>query len=505
MGKNDYALIFQGQALEGFEVETVKETFTALMACEPEKTEILFSGRKMIFKRFDSYDEARYTAERLWRIGMAIEVLPVQKEDSPFPSPFDNQEESSDDWSLPVSPAATPVSEADETMPAIPVAPEKADTGTAGGGQGERRVPFVFSGNGSEFFRIWIVNVLLTILTLGIYSAWAKVRTLRYFYGNTSLDGSAFEYLANPLKILQGRIIVCAVLGFFSTISNFYPWAAWLYLPLVFILTPWVVRQSLRFRYHYTAWRGVRFSFAGDLWGAVKAFILWPGLPAIAIAIPLIGLGLLSSKGSSASTPAMVQTLMIPLAIIALLSLLAIPVSWHRKTHYIADNSCFGAAAFANNSTVGDFFKVFFIIAGNVVLIGLICGILGFLFGGRKSAATFVVVMLSYSVIWMFVWAMYKVRMTNLRIGKSKIEPHQLVSSYDIKSYLLLVCTNTLLIILTLGIFYPFAKVRTARYAAGHTEMVINGDLDGFVAERRSDVSALGGETAEFLDIDFGF
>jgi uncharacterized membrane protein YjgN (DUF898 family) len=41
-------------------------------------------------------------------------------------------------------------------------------------------MPFEFRGTGGEYFRIWIVNLLLTILTLGIYSAWAKVRQLRY-------------------------------------------------------------------------------------------------------------------------------------------------------------------------------------------------------------------------------------------------------------------------------------------------------------------------------------
>ena len=38
--------------------------------------------------------------------------------------------------------------------------------------------PVRFVGTGSEYFRIWIVNLLLTIVTLGIYSAWAKVRRL---------------------------------------------------------------------------------------------------------------------------------------------------------------------------------------------------------------------------------------------------------------------------------------------------------------------------------------
>jgi uncharacterized membrane protein YjgN (DUF898 family) len=36
-------------------------------------------------------------------------------------------------------------------------------------------VPFEFTGKAGEYFGIWIVNVSLTLLTLSIYSAWAKV------------------------------------------------------------------------------------------------------------------------------------------------------------------------------------------------------------------------------------------------------------------------------------------------------------------------------------------
>lgn len=71
--------------------------------------------------------------------------------------------------------------------------------------------PFVrakFTGSASEYFGIWIVNVLLTIVTIGIYSAWAKVRRNRYFYGNTVLLGRAFEYHATGKQIFLGRAIV---------------------------------------------------------------------------------------------------------------------------------------------------------------------------------------------------------------------------------------------------------------------------------------------------------
>ena len=62
-----------------------------------------------------------------------------------------------------------------------------------------------FTGSALEYFRIWIVNVCLTLVTLGIFSAWAKVRKKRYFYSHTLLDGTPFQYLGMPIPILKGR------------------------------------------------------------------------------------------------------------------------------------------------------------------------------------------------------------------------------------------------------------------------------------------------------------
>ena len=73
--------------------------------------------------------------------------------------------------------------------------------------------PFEFTGDAHEFFRIWIVNLALTILTLGIYSAWAKVRKLRYFYAHTRIAGESFEYRGRPIAILLGRLFPAAESG----------------------------------------------------------------------------------------------------------------------------------------------------------------------------------------------------------------------------------------------------------------------------------------------------
>lgn len=80
-----------------------------------------------------------------------------------------------------------------------------------------------FSGLTSEYFSIWLSNLLLSIVTLGIYSAWAKVRRLQYFYNHTYLDDYAFGYHADGLQILKGRLIVVATLIFLNVAATFFP------------------------------------------------------------------------------------------------------------------------------------------------------------------------------------------------------------------------------------------------------------------------------------------
>src|SRR5258705_4823558 len=69
-----------------------------------------------------------------------------------------------------------------------------------------------FTGTGASYFGIWIVNLLLTIVTIGIYSAWAKVRRLQYFYRHTELAGSSFDFHRSPIKILIGRLVALVIL-----------------------------------------------------------------------------------------------------------------------------------------------------------------------------------------------------------------------------------------------------------------------------------------------------
>ena len=91
-------------------------------------------------------------------------------------------------------------------------------------------IPFAFEGRAEDYFAIWTVNLLFTILTLGGYSAWAKVRRLQFFYGSTRLAGDGFSYLARPVALLRARLLVVAVLSLYIA-------ARWFSPPVGFLLT----------------------------------------------------------------------------------------------------------------------------------------------------------------------------------------------------------------------------------------------------------------------------
>src|SRR5438876_1041541 len=104
----------------------------------------------------------------------------------------------------------------------------------------ERQVQPEFTGTAAEYFRIWIVNLFFTLATLGIYSAWAKVRKRRYFYGSTRLDGDSFDYFASPKAILNGRIIAVAIFAIYALAGELYPQSRYAFWAAGVLAFPWL-------------------------------------------------------------------------------------------------------------------------------------------------------------------------------------------------------------------------------------------------------------------------
>lgn len=147
----------------------------------------------------------------------------------------------------------------------------------------ETRIPFSFTGTGSEYFRIWVVNTVLIILTFGIYAAWAKIRRLRYFHGHTHLDGHNFDFTGKPIPILKGNLLFGSAAILFMILQNYAPIIAFIVGAGLYCVAPLLIVKSLRFRARNTVYRNVRFAFWGLGKDAYSAFIWIPML------VPLTG------------------------------------------------------------------------------------------------------------------------------------------------------------------------------------------------------------------------
>ncbi len=333
-----------------------------------------------------------------------------------------------------------------------------------------------FTGSGSEYFRIWIVNLLLTIVTLGIYSAWAKVRRMRYFYDNTQLDGSSFEYHGNPIAILKGRIVAVILFGGYNAAIRFYPAVGLVILVLLMGIVPWLIWKSLQFKLYNSSYRGIRFGFRGSVGQAYKAYLLMP--------------------------------------LMALFTLyFGLPFAHQRIKKFQHDESRYGNTHFSFDGSVGSFYKTYLIgfgvaIAGIVVLtlsLGL-TAIAGWKSGGAAGAAAAGAsfgLFLFALYAWMFsIYPLFLTMIQNLIWSNTKLGAHQFSSDMQWTKMTFIVLTNLLGIIFTLGLFIPFAHIRTLKYRIESTSLIPDGSLDDFCTATQNDIAATGEGMADFLDFD---
>jgi uncharacterized membrane protein YjgN (DUF898 family) len=120
--------------------------------------------------------------------------------------------------------------------------------------------PLVFTGVGGEYFRVWVVNTTFSPATLGIYSAWAKVRKVSYFSRNTRLLGDGFEFTADPIVILRGRLIALALFAFYTVAYDFSLTLGLIATVVLLALAPLFFAGAMRFRLHNTRWCAIRFA-----------------------------------------------------------------------------------------------------------------------------------------------------------------------------------------------------------------------------------------------------
>lgn len=159
------------------------------------------------------------------------------------------------------------------------------------GRTGPQGLAIEFTGSGNEYFRIWIVNLLLTVVTLGFYFPFAKARRLRYFHGNTLVGGHALGFHGDPWKMLRGYALMLVFGAAYAGAGHFSPVAGAVAAVAFALLWPALWYSSLRFRLANTSWRGLRLRFSGSMGGAYAALL--PLLLPLAV---MVGAGAISQR-----------------------------------------------------------------------------------------------------------------------------------------------------------------------------------------------------------------
>lgn len=365
--------------------------------------------------------------------------------------------------------------------PAAPAAPTATSPTTA---TGQRIESIVFTGDWTEYFKIWIVNVLLTIVTLGIYAAWAKVRKRRYFYANTKLFGHSFEYLADPIRILIGNIIIAVLFFFFAVTGAISPLIQFPFMILLGLAVPWFLVRAYTFNARNSAWRGLRFHFDGGYWGAFKAFVLWQLLVPVTLG-------------------------------------LAWPWAAQRQKAFVVDHHHYGTSPFRFGGTGEDIFGIF--IRTVLFFLPLVCAYLWMVFsviahgvasrgGGTppnlppETAAVFGLLFLCgipFAIAGSFY---FRSRMFNYVWNHTALAGQRFVATLRARDLFLTQFVNSLVTAVTFGLLYPWGAVRMVQLQLDNLKVVTDGNIEQFVAGSQPPPgSALGEAATDFFDIDFGF
>lgn len=356
---------------------------------------------------------------------------------------------------------------------------------------------FTFTGSGSEYFRIWIVNLFLSIITLGVYSAWAKVRRLQYFDRNTKLAGASFDFDGDPKAILRGRVLAVVLLAAYQYAFGFSLAVGIGVVLTLLILLPFMMRGALRFRLRNTRYRGLRFNFSGSTGGAYAAYLpplLLFLMPAVLLAIDPGG------------------TLLLPFFSIYL----AWPLMHGSMKRYQHRRLEFGTQRASFDVPKKKFYKPYFAVLGlglagvMAILIAVIAmAVFGLAAAFGKDApqlASLIAGLVVAYMIYLLAGPYIHVRIGNLVWSSTTFPGVTISSDLSARGYLRLQASNAVLTLLTLGLYRPFAVVRAYRYRLDHITVQTDDSFERVAAgvTNRSHAASSDG-VSDFLGLDLSW
>ena len=367
-----------------------------------------------------------------------------------------------------------------------------------------------FTGSGSEYFRIWIVNLLLTLVTLGLYYPWAKVRKLKYLYRNTHVASHALDFHGKPAQMLKGYLLMGGVFLVYSMLSHFSPAAGSLVGIALAAAWPALIRASLRFRLANTSWRGLRFHFTGTTQGAYAVFVK-PFAAALA-------LGALAAI--LFSTHAVAGQVLGGLVLLCLYAGIT-PYLYFGFKRYQHENYAYAQLQTEFRATFKETLNVYLKTAG-VALIGImscfvvvmigaaVAGLSAMAAGGPSPSSAFlrlapVLVVIGVVLIQIAPLPYFQSRMQNLlwsQTGSPLVRFKSDLAFWPLFRQSLL---NWVLIALTLGLYWPFGMIAINRLKLQAITLHLRVDPDSLISQMQAQGGiGVGEAAADLAGIDIG-
>ena len=396
--------------------------------------------------------------------------------------------------------------------------------------------PIKFTGSGGAYFRVWIVNVLLSIVTLGLYTPWARRRTAQYFYSHTQVAGSPLEFTAQQRRMVAGFLAFAALyLAYQLAVETGQDLASGLLLFGFAALAPFLWASAMRFRLGATRWRGVRMAFTATWkevyaasWPVFAIAALWTAafLAAAALA-PDMPAGTAAPQGKLPRLPAPGAATLALFALAALLSLLCVIRLEYNYRRLLVACARIGGQVGHWKPRYRDFVRVWLAAVGVFVLCVLALALLTAALagssvwllpqlmtgaraaGGGVGAVLLAMVLVFFGTLLFMLLASLparayrEARMFQLvwnNIGDSRIARAR--TRLRTAAFVWLRVKNLLLTLLTLGLYRPFAVASEYAAKVDSVTLYVKGGTDQLVGELVKQQGAFGDAAADALGLD---
>jgi uncharacterized membrane protein YjgN (DUF898 family) len=294
------------------------------------------------------------------------------------------------------------------------------------------------------------------------------------------MAGSSFDFHGSPSRILVGRVIALVMLIAYNYSVRLRSPLTIVILAGIAIVMPWLLRNSFRFRLYNTSWRGTRFHFRGTLAGAYRVFLLNGFLTLITIYVMA-------------------------------------PFTHQRLKAYQHNNSWFGRTQCSFHARAGQFYLIYLLLLVTIVVFAMVIGFGGI--GGSLAAlaqvqkqgghanpaAVFRALAILYGVLILMgvsIGPAFHAFITNLIWNNTRLGEHRIECNMSPFVLIWITVSNFVLVVLTLGLFIPWAMVRLARYQLESVRLLPASDLQEFVAAEPETIGAVGEEAATAFDFD---